>query len=173
MTDTEYLQRTDRYLALIESHKNTIFWLCFRYARFRRDRTLDYQQDVLERLWRTLDTLPPDSSHASEQAWVRMQARSALGARLRDIPPSQPLPLDAVKELPVDNRQQEYRELLDELMVHLPAADHYLLLQQCRGYSADELARELGITPDAVHQRLTRARQRLRKIYEQLYYDQQ
>lgn len=165
MTGNRYDQRTDHYIQLIQRQEGVIFWVCYFSSRFRKDKVVDYQQDVLERLWRTLDTLPEDSSPAAERAWVRMQARSAIGAQQRHEHPT--LPIDDY-DPPDDDSARECRELLDEYMAYLPDDDRHLLEQQLSGYSAEELAAELGITTEAVFQRLSRARRRLRTIRQQL-----
>lgn len=168
MTNSAYQQRTDRYIALITRHKNLLFWLCCRSARFRRQQALDYHQDVLQRLWYSLDTLPVNASLGREKAWVRLQVRSVLFAQRRDEPPPT-LPLNAAAGLADDDRQHEARELLDELMAYLRDDDRQLLQQQLDGYTAAEMAVDLRVTPHAVELRLARIRKRLRQIYEKLY----
>lgn len=168
MTDFAYQQRTDRYIALINRHERLLFWLCYRHARYRRELTLDCQQDVLTRLWVTLDSLPVTSSLRQEKAWVRWQARSVLSNLRRDAKPKA-LPLSAAGPLPDDDSRHEARELLDELMAYLAEEDRSLLQRQLEGYSVVEIAATLGVTPHAVAQRLLRARLRLRQVYEKLY----
>jgi len=167
MKAEQYIRRTERYLELLKRHENTLFWLCSRYARFRPELARDLLQDIHERLWRTLDALPPDATRGDERAWLIMQARSAKNARLRKEQPAAPIePLAG--SLAYDDSYSEQRQFLDELLALLPDDERHLLQRQCDGYSADELATELGISVDAVYQRLSRARKHLRTIYQNI-----
>ncbi len=164
-----YRQRTDRYIELMKRQEKVIFWLCCRYARFRRDRSLDLMQDVRERIWRTLDHLAVDASPDQERAWVRWQTRSVLDRHRRHAAlPTAPLDqADDVADAELD-RETERQELLDELMAFLPPDDRRLLQRQLQGYSAQEIAAELHLSAHTVQNRLSLARQRLSQIYTQI-----
>jgi RNA polymerase sigma factor (sigma-70 family) len=89
--------------------------------------------------------------------WVNSIARNLLHARFRG-------PLTSALE----NSNPSYTmnlEIMDlrRLMGGCAARDRALLEQSLQGYSAEELAREAGITPTGIRVRLLRIRQSLRE----------
>ena len=166
MHDNDYQRRTDRYLALLRRHENTLFWLCGRHARFSPDRMPDLLQDVRERIWRTLDTLRPDATAHEERRWVRWQAFSVFGKdRRRKAPPA--LSLDAIDTLPDDDNTHAMLMLLDELLALLPDDDRRLLQALCQGVTPEEIAAAEHQALHTVQNRISIARQHLRQVNEQ------
>ena len=166
MSGTDYQLRTDRYLQLLERYQNVIFWLCYRYAHYRQDCTLDYLQDVRERIWRSLDKLRPGMSEGEECQWVRLQAQSVLSNHLRKHKPPT-VSLDKVGDMPDPDNTDAMFMLLDDLLSLLPADEGRLLRDLCQGITAEEIARDRHLSLHTVQNQISIARRHLRQINEQ------
>jgi RNA polymerase sigma-70 factor (ECF subfamily) len=129
----------------------------------RRDLAEDLTQEVFLRLARSARGLRPDTrlrawlftvahnvmiSHARAQ-----QVTFALAAELAQRPPSPgPTPFEAVAQSATQAR-------IERALGQLPAGyREVLLLVAIEGLSAADAAAALGLTPEAVRQRLSRAR---------------
>jgi RNA polymerase sigma factor (sigma-70 family) len=89
--------------------------------------------------------------------WVNSIARNLFRARFR-----------APVATPIDDVNPAYTLDLDEIELHrlldsCPQRDRALLEQSLQGYSAEEIAREAGITSTGIRVRLLRIRQSLRE----------
>jgi RNA polymerase sigma factor (sigma-70 family) len=89
--------------------------------------------------------------------WVNSIARNLFRARFR-----------APVATPIDEVNAAYTLDLDEIELHrlldsCPQRDRALLEQSLQGYSAEEIAREAGITSTGIRVRLLRIRQSLRE----------
>jgi RNA polymerase sigma-70 factor (ECF subfamily) len=122
--------------------------------------------------WRRLDELPPGEA---ERAWLFGVAHRVVGNRYRSR--RRQTTLSARLEATTDRKGEEFLEpapdpeieLLLAALDGLGAADRELLrLSSWDGLSRDEIASVLGIKPNAVDQRLHRARSRLKARVERL-----
>ena len=135
------------------------FWLCRDQSRAE-----DLVQETFLRAWRSLDTLRDDKA---AKAWLitilrREHARSYERPGLQIDPRVEPDDLIAepsgttaetlALHRAIARLSREYRESL--------------LLQVLGGYSCEEIAELLGLSPGAVMSRLFRARRKLRAILE-------
>src|SRR5579871_2295922 len=89
--------------------------------------------------------------------WVNSIARNLFRARFR-----------APMKVPIDSLNPSYNMDLAGLELHrlldrCPRKDRNLLEQTLEGYSAEEIARDAGITPTGIRVRLLRIRQFLRE----------
>ena len=166
MHDIDYQRRTDRYLALLSRHENTLFWLCFRHTRFRHDNIIDLMQDVRERLWRHFDNLPATATPAEEKRWVWLHIRSVLRDDHRNRK-MRIVPIDHLADLPDDDSTSSMFMLLDELLALLPPDERSLLQALCQGITPEELAAERHQSLHTVQNLISIARQHLRQINEQ------
>ena len=88
--------------------------------------------------------------------WVNSIARNLFRAKFRSRPP---LPIDGIDAPYTMNLDQlEIRRLLDRC----PRRDRKLLERSLEGYSAEEIARDEGITSTGIRVRMLRIRQSLR-----------
>lgn len=169
LTEVHTPEYVGRYLSLIERYQDLIFWRCYRHARFRRQQAFDYQQEVRLRIYVSLGTLRPDASVHEERAWVKLQIRSVLSNL--GCSEHTDLPLEAAGQVADCDEQREARELIDELLAYLAVDDRQLLQWQLDGYSGAEIALRLGIDIDTAYKRISRAKRRMKEVYERLYND--
>jgi RNA polymerase sigma-70 factor, ECF subfamily len=131
-----------------------------------RDRALaeDIVQESLLRAWRSRDALKDQSA---ARAWLFTIVRREH-ARLYERKRLELVSLDEVAETPAGAQPAEPDGELFSLrhaIMRLPIEYREpLLLQTVGGFSTEEIARELALTPTAVLTRLFRARNKLRVI---------
>lgn len=160
-----------RFESLYDAH----FTAVSAYVRRRvaSDRVDDVVAETFLTAWRQVDTIP--SGEAARwwlyrvayrivgQQWRGRSRRSRLEARLAAAPePNPPSP----ENLAVT--ADELRRVLDASS-HLAEVDAEILrLSSWEGMSRDEIAEVLELTPNAVSQRLHRARANLTKHFDRL-----
>jgi RNA polymerase sigma-70 factor (ECF subfamily) len=159
--------RQRQFEALVEAHAPDLYryayWLC-------HNRTLaeDLVQETLIRAWKALDQL---RDAAAARGWLitilrRECARHFSRKQLETVPLE---PEGREVSTASFNAGSNEPESLDILVLRqglaaLPVKYREpLLLQVIGGFSCDEIAGQLGISPGAVMTRLFRARQALRK----------
>jgi RNA polymerase sigma-70 factor, ECF subfamily len=127
-----------------------------------RDRSLaeDLLQDTFHDAFRARSQLVAASS---PEAWLfaiaRNRALSALRRRRRSVVALSRLPQPRER---LERDAQEVVALRDLLERHLDADERaLLLLRYLHGFNAAELAQIVGLTPEAVRQRLSRSRRKL------------
>jgi RNA polymerase sigma-70 factor, ECF subfamily len=131
-----------------------------------RDRALaeDIVQESLLRAWRSRDALKDQSA---ARAWLLTIVRREH-ARLYERKRLELVSLDEVAETPAGAQPAEPDGELFSLrhaIMRLPIEYREpLLLQTLGGFTTEEIARELALTPTAVLTRLFRARNKLRVI---------
>ena len=159
-----------RFDPLFQAHYQAIYRYCVR--RLGRSEAEDATADVFAVAWRRLDELPPGEA---ERAWLFGVAHRVVGNRYRSR--RRQTTLSARLEATTDRQVQEVVdqapdpevELLLTALDGLGHADRELLrLSSWDGLSRDEIASVLGIKPNAVDQRLHRARSRLKARFERL-----
>lgn len=159
-----------RFDPLFQAHYQAIYRYCVR--RLGRSEAEDAAADVFAVAWRRLDELPPDEA---ERAWLVGVAHRVVGNRYRSR--RRQTTLSTRLEATTDRKGQEVAdqasdpevELLLAALDGLSDADRELLrLSSWDGLSRDEIASVLGIKPNAVDQRLHRARSRLKARFERL-----
>jgi RNA polymerase sigma-70 factor (ECF subfamily) len=151
--------------------------LAFCGPRFARDQAEELVARFFERVYRLvrdefrwhcpfiayLRTILLNLSRDHVGRLVRQRAREARledaeagpGARLLSADPSP-------ERLLIE---EEERERVGRALAALAPGDRHLLVQSLiEGRSGDDMAQELGIARDAVHQRLSRARRRLKEL---------
>ena len=161
----DMMTKKRKYALLIEAHSQDLYryalWLC-------KDANMaqDVMQEAYLRAWKSLDSL---REAKAAKAWLftifrREHARQFERKRL-DYSDVESMDTIADNEIGYDDRpeafalrnglkrlQKEYREPLE--------------MQIIGGFSCDEIAEILKITPSAVMTRLFRARKKMREILE-------
>lgn len=98
-----------------------------------------------------------DGEH--ERAWIIRAAANTCKNLLRSARWRRTAPLDAAETVPADAQETGVWDALRAL----PERDRQVVSLHCvEGYSMDETARLLGISPPAARKRLERARKRLK-----------
>ena len=138
-----------------------------RFAQWlARDRALaeDIVQEALLRAWRSRDAL---KDPGAVRPWLLTIVRREH-ARLYERKRLELVPLDAAAELQADAGSSDPGDDLFALrhaIMRLPIEYREpLVLQVLGGFSTEEIARELSLTPTAVLTRLFRARNKLRAL---------
>ena len=130
-----------------------------------RDRALaeDIVQEALLRAWRSREAL---KDPAAARAWLLTIVRREH-ARLYERKRLELVPLDEAADVRADGDTEDEDDLLTlrHAIVRLPLDYREpLVLQVLGGFSTEEIARELSLSPTAVLTRLFRARNKLRVI---------
>lgn len=157
------MDRQTEFLELIERYKRVIYKVCYLYAP-DRDMVNDYFQEVVLALWNGFDRFRGESSTATWVYRVALYTCIAFVRRRMRRPPQVRLSVDLAGE---DDR--ELRERLDELYAaigRLGPIDKALVLLWLEERPCDEIASLTGLNPGTVAVRMTRIREKLRKIYK-------
>lgn len=154
--------RKSEYEAMVRAHAADLYrmaiWLCRNEAQAK-----DLVQETFLRAWRSFDRL---RDAGASRAWLATTLRREH-ARAFEKP--QPLLLDALPEraeLDTDGPEQAGESAwLRAAIARLP--ERYrepLVLQVLGGLSCEEIAEQLGSTPQAVMTQLFRAREKLKAM---------
>ena len=157
------MDRHETYTELLRDHSALIWSMCRNTAPGDYERCRDLFQDVSLRLWQHYDELRSDAKPHERKAWVEWQVRHVLnhaGRRERPVPmsdlPEQP-DIDALDKA-------EIRTLVNDLLTQLNPDERQLLQMRMDGYSAGEIAKEMGLSRDTVYQRMHRTLTKARRI---------
>lgn len=150
---------------LVRDYADLVLRVCYTYLRSTADAE-DVCQDTLVKLLLRREPFR-DSGH--ERAWVIRVAANTCMNLLRDRSAHPEEPLDdvpepaAVQEPGEDElRRRDDRVLAAVMALPLPQRE-VVYLHYYEGYPTREIARIVGASDDAVRQRLSRARARLRE----------
>jgi len=157
---TDELERLHAfYTGLVRRNAPLIRWLCMRQAGKDEALCKDMIQEVLLGLWLHLDSY---RRHIPEGVWIRWKVRTILFAYRRQLlPPPEELAFDVADSLAEEAFHA--RERYEEIAAYLTQEERQMLQRELDGYSVDEIAEQMGLTPNAVYKRR-------RKIYEKMRY---
>lgn len=128
----------------------------------------DLVQEAFTRAWRARAQLP---QLANPRAWLYRIATNVARDHHRRRRLLQWLPLfsadPALTTPPPDGDPLATEHLRRALLQLSPDYREPLVLYTCQDFSVAEIATALGLSPDAVKQRLSRARQKLRALVEE------
>ena len=160
---------TGRFEGLYERHVRAVTAYCGR--RLPADQVADGVADTFLVAWRRIDDVP--DGHAERlwlyrvahrvvgQGWRSARRRRRLSGRLAAL---RPLGAAGTEDAVVDGEDRD--RVLAALERLGPNDVEVLRLSVWEGLAAAEIAEVLEITPNAVHQRLHRARQHLVREYD-------
>ena len=156
------MDRNSAYSDLLVRHRSRVWSLCWRYAGGDWERCRDLVQEVVADLWEHFGTLRPGAKKREERAWVTLNTRRTLNHLYRgQHPVYQPLTPEVTSSL-VDSGSVESEAA--DLVAALPEPDATIVRLRLEGYSAAEIAEQIGMGRDAVYQRLHRVVKRLREM---------
>lgn len=139
----------EEFDSLIARHKSLINGLCMRYASGDETCCAELRQDCYISLWHYLPTLREGSSLIHETAWVIWHCRSVFSHMRYRRRTHQLLPFENLDEEMADTMAEPeddgVHETLETLALHLTPEERDALFLMAEGYSAEELAQELGI----------------------------
>ena len=160
-------QHPDEVLArrLVETYSDSLLRLAYSIL----NSTHDAQDIVQEVLLKRLDHREPFDSPEHERAWLVRVTVNACRSLLRSPWRTRTVELDtAARQAAFHPREGG---LLEEVQRLSPKYREVLVLYYYMGYNTNEIAVLLGIRPDAVRARMSRARLRLKTELEGQGYD--
>ena len=158
------MTRHDAYTALLMRHHTMLWRMCWHRAHGDRDLCCDLLQEISIALWENYDKLRPNVTQQQERAWVRWQARSVFfQIGRRQTLPTEPI-TDTISDSVSDEDAQHRKELLDDLIAVLEPEEQRMMHLYLEGYHGDEIGQQIGISRDAVYQRMHRAVQKMRRV---------
>ena len=160
-----------RFETLYERHYRHVWSYCRR--RVSRERVDDVVAETFLTAWKRIDDVPDGDGallwlyrvayRAVGHQWRGTARRKRLGVKLAAVP-------DPIEDTPEDtaiNDDETQRVLV--AAARLNASDAEILRLQCwERLTRQEIAGVLGLDPNAVSQRLHRAKQNLTKEYQRL-----
>lgn len=158
-------ERYEAYNAFMRRHRESVWCVCYDYARGDKACCEDMVQEVWVMAWLKFDQLSKKANVWQQRAWVRRVARSVLVDLYRkEHPPTEPITVEMEETIAaVDNG--DAAERIDDLMASLTTDEQHLMRMRLEGYSAEEIAADFNIEPNAVYQRVNRIMTKLRKKY--------
>lgn len=165
MEDVARLQR------LVSAYQPQLLRVCYFYLR---DRGLaeDTVQETFVRVWRKLDSYHDDGH---EKAWLYRIAINCCRDTQRTGWFRRMLPVSEPKMYPRENAAVSEEAIALSMAVHaLPLRlREVVLLYYYQNFTATEIAEILGISQQAVSDRLKRARSRLRDALKEEWIDEE
>lgn len=139
-------QLYDKFDSLIARHKGLIDYLCMHRSSGDENRCSELRQDCYISLWHYLPTLRENCSSFHETAWVVWHCRSVFShlhyrRRTHTFLPLDENMADTIGETVDDN----LCDTIDTLATFLTPHERRAFYLIADGYSAEELAKELGI----------------------------
>ena len=157
-------QQYDAYCAFIERHRETVWRICYRFAKGNRAACEDMVQEVWIALWLRFDQLKTNAPELMQRAWLKRITQSVLVVLYRRSGPDPerltPTLFNTLPDSPVD-----YAESIDDLMSTLSSDEERMMRMRLKGYDAQEIADEFGMERNAVYVRINRIITKLRRRY--------
>lgn len=150
------------FIRLIERYKRIIYKVCYVYAPDRMEID-DYFQEVVLALWRGYRNFRGESQIATWVYRVALYTCISFVRRRMLRPASVRLSVDLACD--DDTRTREQIDELYAVISHLGCLDRVLILLWLEEHSNEEIARITGLTAGNVAVKLTRIREKLRKMY--------
>lgn len=151
------------FIQTVERHRGAIERVCRSFSR-NDDELDDLRQEVLMALWSGWKRYRPE---ARTVTWVwRVALNSCISWRRRQSRQVPTVPLVDF-DPPDDDTLRRQSEQLQAMIALLPVADQRLIGLYLDGWTARETGLMLGLTESNVTTRLTRIRQKLKKMNDQ------
>ena len=158
-------QRYNEYERFMVSHRQTVWQICFRFAKGDQDRCRDLVQEVYLTLWLKFDQLRDDASERERKAWLKRVARNVLIDLHRKEKDAVFYDISNLPDIPESTHQDVLSETIEEMTELLSDSERQLVQMRLDGYDASEIASALNIKSDAVYQRFCRIIKKLKVIY--------
>ena len=150
------------FLEMIEAQKRTIYKVCYMYANDQDDLNDLFQETVLN-LWKSFPRYRGDSTYST---WVyRIAMNTCITFLRRSSARPQTVPMTAqVANLEADSETTEQLRDLYKLINRLGKLERALILLWLEERSYQEMADILGISKANVAVKLTRIREKLKRM---------
>lgn len=156
------------YCAFMRRHRETVWRVCWRFARRGRGghadrlaRAEDMAQEVWILLWLKFDQLKSEYTERQQRRWLQRLTESVLIDLYRNADAL--VRLDDIADGDV-RAPKDYAESLYDLLAALPPDEERLFRLRLEGYDAAEIASLTGLSRDAIYKRMNRTMQKLKKI---------
>jgi RNA polymerase sigma factor (sigma-70 family) len=160
--------RQDRFLTLLDQHRKILYKVASSYCRSAADRQ-DLVQEIAVQLWRSFDRY--DESYRFSTWMYRIALNVAISfyrgeaRRSRHTVPAEDSILEIAADEPVaEVAEDEGLQLLYRLIAQLDELDRALILLYLDGNRYDTIAEILGISETNVGTKISRIKQRLRRL---------
>lgn len=150
-----------RFKEMICRHKDFIWHICSSYRMGAAWEVSDMFQEVLCMLWRYY---PQFDGRSGERTWIYKVANNTLISLKRRATNRQQTD-DAIPEGCYNDDKTEYNDFM-RLIETLEEKDYSIVKAHLDGFDYSEIAEIVGMSVAAVSMRLSRAKQKLRKMYE-------
>ena len=148
------------FLTLVEEHSAAINRVCRSFCHTTED-CEDLRQDIIMNLWLGWSRY---RLTAKPVTWVwRVAVNTGISWRRHRQRQVETAPIEGL-ELPDEGIDREEREWLCELIRQLPTKDQKLLRLYLDGWKQDEIGEMLGISETNVQTRMSRIKEKLRKL---------
>lgn len=150
----------EAFRALVQRHRDLIWSVCSSYRLSAAWEVEDAFHEVLCDLWLDFRKFRGNSS---ERTWVFRVATNtmiSLKRRISNQPTPEAPPVD--RAAPSNENYQYLLQLIDSL----DEPDGRIVRAHWYGFGYSEIARMTGLSVAAVSMRLTRAKRRIKKMYE-------
>lgn len=157
-------QRYEDYKSFMRRHQDAVWRVCYDFAHGDIPRCEDMVQEVWIMLWLKFDAMT-SRTEWQQRVWVRRVTRSVLVDLYRKNkfnPLSNASDLSNHSDLSDTTDNADLAERIDDLFAALIPDEQHLMRLRLEGYSAEEIAAELKIEPNAVYQWANRIMNKLR-----------
>lgn len=146
---------------MVHRERDAIWRICSCYRLGAAWEVEDAFNEVLCALWKGMESY---DGRSRERTWVTRVAVNTLNSLLRRRGNQPSPPVERVAERSYSD--EGYADLV-QLIETLQEPDYTIVMAHLSGYDYKEIAQITGLTIGAVSMRLTRAKRRLRKQYNQ------
>lgn len=160
-------QKYEHFYGLIERHKALIESLCMRRASGNSRNCAELRQECYINIWKHEKQIGDDIHPLQETLWVYWLCRSAF-SRIRFLHRTHlyfPLDENMVDTITASDDQTLLSEHIESLSSILTPHERRAVELMAKGYTPDEMARELGIRLHSAIQLRYRIIAKLRRYY--------
>ena len=159
-------QRYEDYKFFMRRHQEAVWRVCYNFAHGDIPRCEDMVQEVWIMLWLKFDTMT-SRTEWQQRVWVRRVTRSVLiDLYRREHPHLEPITPETEETVAAETN--DIAERIDDLFAALTPDEQDLMRMRLDGYSAEEIANQFKIEPNAVYQRVNRIMNKLRNYATRL-----
>lgn len=117
-------QQYDAYCTFIERHRETVWRVCYRFAKGNRTACEDMVQEVWIALWLRFDQLRTDAPELMQRAWLKRLTKSVLVDLYRRSGPEAERLMPVLMQTMPDTTINLYEDI-DDLLALLPGFNPY------------------------------------------------